>query len=138
MITSSGAAHHQKNDRIQHKNFDTDLDVNTEELELLLKEGECLTVEFKERFNNKIDKDIVAFANTSGGRILIGVNDDGKIIGEKLTNELKANINCLARNCDPEISIDSIKQIDKVIVVEVGESNQKPHSCATGTVKNSV
>lgn len=106
--------------------------MNTDELELLLKEGECLTVEFKERFNNKLDKDMVAFANTSGGRILVGVTDDGKIIGEHLTNELKANINCLGRNCDPEIPINSIKQVGKIIVIEIAESNQKPHSCTTG------
>jgi predicted HTH transcriptional regulator len=32
----------------------------------------------------------VAFANTRGGYLLLGVNDDGEIVGEKLTNKLKA------------------------------------------------
>ena len=38
--------------------------MDTEELELLLKEGEGLTIEFKESFSSKLDKDMVAFANT--------------------------------------------------------------------------
>ncbi len=106
--------------------------MNSSELDLLTKEGECLTVELKESYTNKIDRDMVAFANTSGGRILLGVTDKGKIIGEKLTNKLKADINCLARNCDPSITLDSIKQVNDVIVIEIPESNQKPHSCSAG------
>jgi len=38
--------------------------VDTEELQLLFKEGEGLTTEFKEHFSSKLDKDIVAFSNT--------------------------------------------------------------------------
>ena len=53
------------------------------DLLLLIKEGEGLTVEFKEKYTTKIVQDIVAFAN-SRGRILLGVSDDGKIKGEKL------------------------------------------------------
>ncbi|MFH1882545.1 MAG: ATP-binding protein [Planctomycetota bacterium] len=63
------------------------------DLKLLLKEGEGLTVEFKEQYTPRIDRDIVAFSNTKGGIILIGVSDEGKVIGEKLTNKLKAQIN---------------------------------------------
>ena len=54
------------------------------DLLLLIKEGEGLTVEFKEKYTSKIVQDIVAFANSRGGRILLGVSDDGKIKGEKL------------------------------------------------------
>lgn len=49
-------------------------------------------MEFKEKYTPKIDRDIVAFANTKGGRILLGVTDDGRIAGETLTNRLKAEI----------------------------------------------
>ena len=37
---------------------------NSEKLEMLVREGEGLTVEFKEHFTSRIDEDIVAFANT--------------------------------------------------------------------------
>lgn len=103
-----------------------------EELKLLIKEGEGLRVEFKERYTNKIDKDIVAFANSKGGYLLLGVDDDGKVVGEKLTNKLKAEIVDLARKCEPSIPVESISQTDNAIVIEVKESHEKPHSCAHG------
>ena len=61
------------------------------ELNLIIKEGEGLTVEFKEKYTPKISNDMVAFANTRGGRILLGVDDKGKILGEKLTNKVKGD-----------------------------------------------
>ena len=73
--------------------------MDIEKLKLLIAEGEGLAVEFKEKYTSKIDRDIVAFANTKGGRILLGVNDSGKIIGEILTNKIKAFIIDLARKC---------------------------------------
>ena len=106
--------------------------MTSDELKLILKEGEGLTVEFKERYSSRIDKDIVAFANTKGGVILLGVSDDGKVVGEKLTNKLKAQINDLARNCEPTISIKKITQIDKTIAIEIEEGSEKPHSCGDG------
>jgi ATP-dependent DNA helicase RecG len=59
-----------------------------EELKLIIKEGEGLTVEFKEKYTPKIERDIVALANSKGGLILLGVDDSGKIKGEKLTNRM--------------------------------------------------
>lgn len=102
------------------------------DLKLILKEGEGLTVEFKEQYTPRIDRDIIAFSNTKGGVLLLGVADDGKIIGEKLTNKLKAQIIDLARNCEPPITIKKISQIDKVITIEIEEGSEKPYSCADG------
>ncbi len=106
--------------------------MDIEELELLLKEGEGLTTEFKESFSGKLDKDIVAFANTYGGKIFLGVNDQGKIIGETLTNSLKAKINSLARNCEPNVVLKNIEQLEQVVIITVSESDEKPHSCSSG------
>jgi len=44
-----------------------------DQVKLLIREGEGLTVEFKERYTRRIDQDIVAFANAKGGTILLGV-----------------------------------------------------------------
>jgi ATP-dependent DNA helicase RecG len=103
-----------------------------EEVQLLIKEGESLTVEFKEKYSAKIGSDIVALTNTKGGYILLGVTDDGQIKGETLTNKMKAEIIDLARNCEPSINIKKIKQVDKVVVIEVVEGDEKPYSCSTG------
>ena len=103
-----------------------------EELRLIIKEGEGLTVELKESYSPKINRDIVAFANTKGGYICLGVTDNGKIIGERLTNKLKAEINDLARKCEPSINIKKISLIDSVIVIEIEEGIDKPYSCSDG------
>lgn len=102
-----------------------------EQVALLIREGEGLAVEFKERYSSRIDQDIVAFANARGGRVLLGVSDDGKIVGETLTNDLKAKLNDLARNCKPRISVQT-SQAGKVVVVEVPEGAEKPYSCSDG------
>ncbi len=106
--------------------------MNQKELELLLKEGEGLTVEFKEKYTQKIDRDIIAMTNSRGGVILLGVNDNGVIVGETLNNQLKAEILSLARNCDPHIDITKISQVDNVVIIEVAEGNKKPYSCSSG------
>ncbi|MCK5161014.1 MAG: putative DNA binding domain-containing protein [Candidatus Aureabacteria bacterium] len=103
-----------------------------DDLKLIIKEGEGLTVEFKEKYTSKIDRDIVSFSNTKGGNILLGISDDGKIVGEKLTNKLKAQINDLARKCEPAITVKRISQVDKVVVIEIEEGTEKPYSCSEG------
>jgi len=100
-------------------------------INLLIREGEGLTVEFKERYTPRIDEDLVAFANGKGGRVLLGVRDDGKTAGEHLSNDLKAKINSLARNCKPEIAVE-LSESDAVVVVAVEEGTVKPYSCASG------
>ena len=105
-------------------------DVNR--VEILIKEGEGLTIEYKERYTPKIDRDIVAFANSKGGQLLLGVDDTGKVVGEKLTNKMKAEINAIARNCDPSIHIKNIRQIGKVVVIEIAEGDEKPYSSSSG------
>lgn len=103
-----------------------------EELNLIIKEGEGLTVEFKEKYTPKIDRDIVALANARGGVILLGINDDGKIVDEKLTNRMKAEITDLAHNCEPHVTLTGISQIDSVVSIEVPEGREKPYSCSSG------
>ncbi|MBM3211088.1 winged helix-turn-helix transcriptional regulator [Candidatus Poribacteria bacterium] len=105
--------------------------MDIEKLKILIKEGEGLSIEFKEKYTPKIDEDIVAYANTKGGYIIIGVTDNKKVVGEVLTNELKARITDLARNCKPSIHIQA-DQVDNLVVVEVKEGDSKPYSCSTG------
>ncbi len=106
--------------------------MNLDQLKLLIAEGEGLKVEFKEKYTPKIDRDITAMANARGGFIILGINDEGKIIGEKLTNQMKAEILSIARNCDPNIDITNISQFDNAVVIEVAEGSIKPYSCASG------
>ncbi|MBS3163719.1 ATP-binding protein [Candidatus Woesearchaeota archaeon] len=47
----------------------------------LIKIGEGLTLEFKERISSDLGKEICAFVNARGGKIILGVRDNGEIIG---------------------------------------------------------
>ena len=106
--------------------------MDKKELGLIIKEGEGLTIEFKEKYTPRIVEDIVAFSNTRGGFILLGINDNGKVTGERLTNNMKADINSLARGCDPHVSVKSISQIGNVVVIEIPEGEDEPYSCSAG------
>ena len=106
--------------------------MNKEELSFILKEGEGYKVEFKEGFDTKsIAKEITAFANSSGGRIFIGVCDKGEIKGFNVTNKVKSQIQDIARNCDPPIKIN-ISLFDNILIVEIPRGENKPYSCSSG------
>lgn len=59
------------------------------------------------------------------------MRDDGTIVGERLTNDLKAKINSLARNCKPTITTE-LSQVGKVVAIVVPEGTEKPYSCGSG------
>lgn len=65
--------------------------MNLQELEDLVRKGEGQHLEFKQKaaFPEKIVKEMVAFANSSGGQLFVGVNDDGTISGVRYADEEK-------------------------------------------------
>jgi len=105
--------------------------VKAADLEILLQEGEGVMLEYKEDFSPSFTRELVAFANTAGGRIRLGVRDDGTVKGIADTNELRARIQDTARNCDPPIKI-LLQRIGNVTVVTVRESDAKPVQCSDG------
>ncbi len=44
-------------------------------------------IDYKEKFGDRVLKDLSAFANTQGGTVIIGVSKDGKVKGIDLSNE---------------------------------------------------
>ena len=74
------------------------------ELAVILQEREGYRIEFKERLAN-LDKEMVAFANASGGRIFLGITDEGKVVGTISDNKIKSQIQDIANNCDPPVKI---------------------------------
>ena len=101
------------------------------DLNILLQEGEGVTLEYKERINDSFARELVAFANTAGGRILLGVRDDGSVKGSPDTNDLRARIQDIARKCDPPVKV-LLERIGEVTVVTVRESTEKPVQCSDG------
>ena len=101
--------------------------MNKEEVLELIKTGEGLTIEFKERISSNIGKDICAFANLKGGNIILGVRDNGEIIGIVKSNALLSNIQNFARNMSPPFSVE-IEEVDNLIAIHIPEGKNKPYS----------
>ncbi|WAC39962.1 helix-turn-helix domain-containing protein [Pedobacter sp. SL55] len=96
-------------------------------------DGENVNIDFKKTISNceKIAKTLVAFANNKGGKLLIGVADDGTIKGVKAEDEEKYMIYKAAHQfCKPAIEPIFEEYIidDKlVLVAEIPRSDTKPH-----------
>lgn len=95
------------------------------DLKILIQEGEGTTLEFKENLSASLAREIVALANTIGGKILLGVRDDGAVVGVKDSNHLRARIQDIARNCDPPVKV-LVEPVGEVLVVHVRASDAKP------------
>ncbi len=95
--------------------------------------GESSTVEFKRKTTKyeKIAKEIVAMANTKGGYLIIGVDDDGTIYG--IESE-KSETEIIQQTClfyieppiEPNIQIVNLNKKD-ILVLKIESSNKKPH-----------
>lgn len=105
--------------------------MKSKDIKILIQEGEGTTLEFKENLSVSFAREIVALANTVGGRILLGVRDDGSVTGIGDTNSLRARIQDIARNCDPPVKV-MVEPVDEVLVVHVRESDTKPVQCSEG------
>jgi predicted HTH transcriptional regulator len=102
-------------------------------LRRLIIEGENATLDFKKTITSceKIAKTMVSFANNRGGRLLIGVADDGAIKGVKSEDEERYMILKAAHfYCKPALEphFEEINVDDKIVLlVNIDESEYKPH-----------
>jgi ATP-dependent DNA helicase RecG len=96
------------------------------ELNKLIVLGEGLSLEFK-RSVSHLGREICAFANTSGGRILVGVSDEGVMTGVANANRAKSEIQNVARSMDPPLGLE-IESVGDVLVVTVPSGREKPYS----------
>lgn len=109
----------------------------------LIQKGETSTVQFKVRINDayKIGTEMVAFSNTKGGLLVIGINDktgdiDGLSFDElQSTNQLLAN--AASDNVKPTIYIfTETVEIDNsnIVVAHISEGISKPHTDNKGII----
>lgn len=112
---------------------------NSTDVKELIAEGEGTTIEFKRKLDNpeKIARSISAFANTEGGVILFGIDDNGSVIGVESEKSVTEEILLAgAEFCDPPIEpeIESVSVRGKeVIVVTVPVSTEKPVYVSDGS-----
>ncbi len=102
------------------------------DLRKLVSQGEGDHLEFKAKANHpeKIARSLCAFANGSGGRLLLGVLDNGEITGVRYPDEEAQSVTRLLRSCRPSIkfkvSFISLSEKRSVVLFEVRASNRKP------------
>lgn len=108
--------------------------MNQTEAKKLIATGECGTIEFKLKANHpeKIIREVVAFANSRGGHLFVGVSDDGQINGLKYPDEEEFVVTkAIQELCRPPVpfTIDKIKieQGVEILHYEIRESEEKPH-----------
>lgn len=103
------------------------------ELKELIQNGENSTVEFKRKFTSpvKIAKEIAAFANTNGGYLILGVDDNRTIVGVESEKEQVDLVTTAAEfYLDPpvECKVEIINfEWREVVVVRIDPSPYKPH-----------
>jgi predicted HTH transcriptional regulator len=99
-------------------------------LENWIAEGEHETQDFKFRIDDqkKIARTLCAFANTKGGRLLIGVKDNGKIAGCYPEEEFHMIEGAASLYCKPKLEFKSFIWRDDyklVLIIEVQQVEQK-------------
>lgn len=103
-------------------------------LQRLILEGEHLQQDFKYRVSDarKLAKSVSAFANTDGGRLLIGVRDDGHMSGVRDEEEIFMMHQAAYRYCRPDASIkfDTFHVEGRTIVIATVPPSDKRPICA--------
>jgi predicted HTH transcriptional regulator len=105
-----------------------------QEIHKLAQQGEGLKIEFKKKaaFPEKIVREIIALANTEGGHLLIGVDDDGTVSGQKFIEEevfvmQKAIGQHILPKLEYQIEVIKLNQKKGVAVFSIPKSPDRPH-----------
>ena len=103
-------------------------------MKALVKQGEGMQIEFKLKaaHPDKIVREIVAFANSQGGTLLVGISDDKQIKGVKFVDEEEYILTkAIANYCFPPILYQiyriPIGEERHVLALFIPPSDQKPH-----------
>ncbi|MCX5726282.1 MAG: putative DNA binding domain-containing protein [Candidatus Saganbacteria bacterium] len=108
--------------------------MNWEDVVTLLDQGEGQSVEFEKQIPTADDiaREMVAFANSDGGRIIYGLDDKNKhLLGVEIDSNFKDFVEDIAKKrCQPHL-IPDIEIIDKnekkIVVIHVPEGDEKPY-----------
>jgi len=113
--------------------------VEVQALRKLVLQGEGATLEFKRKATHpeKIVCEMVAFANTNGGTLLVGVSDEGNLSGLKFPDEEAFVIRqALRKYCRPGLpyreKLTALTENKFILSYEIYPSNHKPHYVVNG------
>ncbi len=94
---------------------------------------ETSRLEFKQAFTDEIKKELVAFANTDGGELIIGLADDGTVVGVEHPDQVSAQVSNMLRDAiSPDITLITKVEIkfqdSKALVhVTVNRGGKRPY-----------
>lgn len=134
LSTKEGEVLDKKEINTSYTKPDTSIVIETPSYSLkeIIAGGENKHVEFKSQLGQpeRLIRSVVAFANTKGGRIFLGVSEEnGKIVSVKNPSDTKNTIiTWIGSYCDPKIdvSIQYSKEL-KILIIEVPEGDHKPY-----------
>lgn len=101
-----------------------------------ISQGEGLSLDFKKTISSaeKIARTLVAFANTEGGSLLIGVRDNGTVSGVKNQEEIYMIDTAASLFCQPAVpfvlALHDYKGLE-VLEVKIPKSRNAPHRAKT-------
>lgn len=104
-----------------------------QDLRKLVHRGEGSNLEFKRKatYPDKIVREMIAFANTHGGIVLLGVGDDKSLPGLKYPEGESHVIHAALKKCTPPLHVTEtfipIGNARTIIQYVVPESKSKPH-----------
>lgn len=101
--------------------------MNEKTLRAMIARGEGFTSEFKRSMPSDLGRELCAFANASGGVILLGVTDKGEIVGVADHNKLKSQVQSISRSVEPPLKVKAAS-IDGVLCVTVPAQHNKPYA----------
>ena len=110
-------------------------------LKSLVAQGEGFHLEFKRKaaHPDKIVREMIAFANSKGGILLVGIGDEGTIPGLKYPEDDSHEIKKALRQCRPPLPVRetfiAIGNNRSVIQYEIHESKRKPHFYALSEIQ---
>ncbi len=102
-----------------------------------IEKKENIHTEFKRTINREdLAKAITCFANTDGGQIVIGVENNGNIAGVEDTDSLMRKVDDISFNrCEPPVTvIQETVDIDEktVVIINVPKGDQRPYRTGSG------
>jgi predicted HTH transcriptional regulator len=113
--------------------FTPEIKYDLDELEKLISKGEGVQLDFKQSITNqkKIARTLAAFANNSGGKLLIGVKDNGFVLGCNAEEEMYMIYEAAEHFCEPPVDVVFTIFEDEeglqVVEADIRNSLRKPH-----------
>lgn len=87
-------------------------------------------IELKQRYTSDIAKEVIAFLNTSGGTIYIGINDDGEVVGVDNQDETLFKVSNLIHDTVVPDALSFIRidiYNECIIRIQIMEGTNKPY-----------